>query len=692
MSTKSSTTDDEDAVVAIARRKAVLSVMTDVSLSAVERNAKIRDIIDVENYRHRSVPLPRKMIANRGVNGKGTSTTSAPGGGVHGSTFSSGGSEDPRATSMEGGDDCRKPATTNATASPAASDNFEERIAAKMKKSATTGNNSSTPASHDSFEEKIAAKMNGDDSYRGSATANTTAAPAASDCLEERIAAKMDENNRVTSASSIVSTRSTGSANIASAPNFEERPVVKMKGPDNDSHVHSDFPVDACDPSGVVAMLRDMPGEDDVALAKRRAIQSFTRDGSLSAVERNERIRDIMSGKAVAPKVTSPTYAGGDVFEDRIAAKLKGGGIESIVHSAPSVDAGGPAGGEAMLRDKPDEDDIALAKRAAVRSVMKDLTLSSKERQERIRNIMSSEAMLPMTAAPTWSGGDSFDEKIAAMTKGGDTNAASSVVRDCTEEQIAVEIKEGDPNAALLVNRRDCVVAQHTAEKKESDMNRLMGDVPNLSSSSRWKREDIDAKIARKLSRMRSADDTGSDDDDDDIRSGGDDDDVDFGSFPLSEDHVSYNYNSDRNDHDDDDSVGDGGFVGVGSLPLPEEHFVDVTEYPQQQHPDDINLGLAVATAIDPDEEEAYIYNAIEYDPDAKPPLHKNRRFRVYSYLALLLITSECYDCYLQVNPRLGLPFWYPNARPHIMTQFTFACAKSFGSTSRHIYHRCKQE
>jgi len=114
--------------------------------------------------------------------------------------------------------------------------------------------------------------------------------------------------------------------------------------------------------------------------------------------------------------------------------------------------------------------------------------------------------------------------------------------------------------------------------------------------------------------------------------------------------------------------VVDGGFVGVGSLPLPEEHFVDDTEYPQQQHSDDINCGLAVATAIDPDEEESYIYNAIEYDPDAKPPLHKNRRFRVYSCLALLLIASECYDCYFQVNPRLGLPSWYTNASPHIIT------------------------
>jgi hypothetical protein len=32
------------------------------------------------------------------------------------------------------------------------------------------------------------------------------------------------------------------------------------------------------------------------------------------------------------------------------------------------------------------------------------------------------------------------------------------------------------------------------------------------------------------------------------------------------------------------------------------------------------------------------------------------------------LITSECYDCYLQVNLRLGLPSWYTNASPHIIT------------------------
>ena len=44
--------------------------------------------------------------------------------------------------------------------------------------------------------------------------------------------------------------------------------------------------------------------------------------------------------------------------------------------------------------------------------------------------------------------------------------------------------------------------------------------------------------------------------------------------------------------------------------------------------------GLAVALAID-EEDEVNIYrpSAVEYDPDAKPPTYKNRRFRLYAFL-----------------------------------------------------------
>jgi hypothetical protein len=50
--------------------------------------------------------------------------------------------------------------------------------------------------------------------------------------------------------------------------------------------------------------------------------------------------------------------------------------------------------------------------------------------------------------------------------------------------------------------------------------------------------------------------------------------------------------------------------------------------------------GLAVAMAVDTTAEDEFIYAAVEYDPDSKPPLYKNRRFRVYSCIALVIILS----------------------------------------------------
>lgn len=49
--------------------------------------------------------------------------------------------------------------------------------------------------------------------------------------------------------------------------------------------------------------------------------------------------------------------------------------------------------------------------------------------------------------------------------------------------------------------------------------------------------------------------------------------------------------------------------------------------------------GLIVAMAVETlDNEDEYIYSAIEYDPDSKPPIHRNRRFRVYTCLSLLIV------------------------------------------------------
>ena len=48
--------------------------------------------------------------------------------------------------------------------------------------------------------------------------------------------------------------------------------------------------------------------------------------------------------------------------------------------------------------------------------------------------------------------------------------------------------------------------------------------------------------------------------------------------------------------------------------------------------------GLAIAVAVNEPDEDIFIPSAIEYDPDAKPPLYKNRRFRLYGFLALFFV------------------------------------------------------
>mmetsp|Transcript_29042 Transcript_29042/g.41062 ORF Transcript_29042/g.41062 Transcript_29042/m.41062 type:complete len:404 (-) Transcript_29042:234-1445(-) len=114
------------------------------------------------------------------------------------------------------------------------------------------------------------------------------------------------------------------------------------------------------------------------------------------------------------------------------------------------------------------------------------------------------------------------------------------------------------------------------------------------------------------------------------------------------------NHNSTNFDEKDD-------FMG-----LPDGSKDDVFEAPQDQNPTvavaahgrineplmqygetQVNGGtgfiddnLAVAVAISQEEDDAFIPAAIEYDPDSKPPLYKNRRFRFYFLLAVFFLIT----------------------------------------------------
>lgn len=48
--------------------------------------------------------------------------------------------------------------------------------------------------------------------------------------------------------------------------------------------------------------------------------------------------------------------------------------------------------------------------------------------------------------------------------------------------------------------------------------------------------------------------------------------------------------------------------------------------------------GLAVAVAIEEEDENVFIPAAVEYDPDAKPPMYQNRRFRLYAFSAFCVL------------------------------------------------------
>lgn len=84
----------------------------------------------------------------------------------------------------------------------------------------------------------------------------------------------------------------------------------------------------------------------------------------------------------------------------------------------------------------------------------------------------------------------------------------------------------------------------------------------------------------------------------------------------------------------------DGGTASCGLLPNGSTH--DDLEYGVYDNDgpnsSSKNKGLAVAFAVHDEDEDMYIPSAVEFDPDAKPPTYKNRRFRLYACLAITVV------------------------------------------------------
>jgi hypothetical protein len=68
-------------------------------------------------------------------------------------------------------------------------------------------------------------------------------------------------------------------------------------------------------------------------------------------------------------------------------------------------------------------------------------------------------------------------------------------------------------------------------------------------------------------------------------------------------------------------------------------------------HALDDQENLAVAVAIQEGNNNKFLASAVEYDPDSKPPIYKNRRFRLYSGLLAMVLLG------LVIGVVLGLVF-----------------------------------
>ncbi|KAL7486263.1 hypothetical protein ACHAW6_011860, partial [Cyclotella cf. meneghiniana] len=123
------------------------------------------------------------------------------------------------------------------------------------------------------------------------------------------------------------------------------------------------------------AMLADLPDENETTLSKRKAVLAIMRDSSLSAVDRNKKIQDVMAGRVELPILSSKVRADPPVIESQNVLHR---------HAEPA-----PTGGEAMLTDMPDENDVVLAKRKAVQIVMKDSSMGAVEKNKKIQDILA---------------------------------------------------------------------------------------------------------------------------------------------------------------------------------------------------------------------------------------------------------------------------------------------------------------
>ncbi|KAL7467188.1 hypothetical protein ACHAXS_007444 [Conticribra weissflogii] len=214
----------------------------------------------------------------------------------------------------------------------------------------------------------------------------------------------------------------------------------------------------ASNAQGGEAMLTEMPDENDTTLARRKAIKIIMQDRGLSAVERNKKIQDVMAGRVELPNITkvprttkstqSTTKGKGSHGQESESESEDESGSES--EGSTSSNGGNAPGGDAMLRDLPDENDAALAKRQLIQQVMRDQSLSSVEKNKNIQNIMAGRVELPVVARPQMR----HRHKGRASVDGEEASRPSVSETSCSESEDASK-KEATGAEAMLTDMPD---------------------------------------------------------------------------------------------------------------------------------------------------------------------------------------------------------------------------------------------
>lgn len=218
---------------------------------------------------------------------------------------------------------------------------------------------------------------------------------------------------------------------------------------------------------GGQAMLTDMPDESDTVLARRKAIQYIMQDRRLNAVERNKKIQDVMAGRVELPITTNATGTTKSTQSTHIGKGRRRqeseseGADESGSQSEGSVSASGnnAPGGDAMIRDMPDENDAALAKRQLIQQVMRDQSLSSVEKNKKVQDIMAGRVEFPRTAPPKTRhqhrGRASFDDReMSSSSESGSRGSGSEAASKETTGAEAMLTDMQDESDTALAKRR----------------------------------------------------------------------------------------------------------------------------------------------------------------------------------------------------------------------------------------------